>query len=318
VAMHIKHDDKSLIKGLHHVTALAKDANRTNRFITRSLGLRRVKQTVNFDSPDIYHLYYGNELGHPGTILTYFPFPTIKKRRSGTGEPGAVVFSVPAKALPFWKKRLNKRGIKKIAERKVLGEKRLAFKGPDGECFELVENAEDRRHPWCVDDIPADTAIRGLHAIRLRVDNDAALAELLHYMGFEQIDKKARWRRFRMAHGNGANIIDVETVASGALAMQGAGSVHHIAFAVENKEAQLVAREALLDTGYAVTEVIDRIYFSSFYLRAPGGMLFEIATNEPGFERDETIDNLGRTLILPRQHEHLRGFLQHHLEPLED
>jgi len=318
MAIQIKQNDNSLIKGLHHVTSLASDANVNNHFFTHDLGLRRVKQTVNFDSPDIYHLYYGNGLGCPGTVMTCFPFPYMRQGQTGTGEAGSVVFSIPEKALELWKHRFAELGFKHFSERHILGEKRLSFNGPDGDYLELVENGKDTRLPWSTGQIPLEMAIRGFHSVSLRLHDDGAMAELLRYMGYEETNRKDKWRRFQIVDGNGANTIDIEIVAATSPPAQGAGSVHHVAFAVEDKEAQLTVREALLDTGYAVTPVIDRNYFSAIYFRAPGGVLFEIATNEPGFDKDEDVEHLGEVLKLPKAHEHMKDFLQQHLEPLED
>lgn len=316
--MEIKQDGQSLIRGLHHVTSLASNPGANNRFFTRDLGLRRIKQTVNFDATDTYNLYYGNEAGHPGTVLACFPFPTIQNRCAGTGEVGSVVFSVPVKSLKFWKRRLAALGFKQILEHALLGEKRLYFKGLDGECLELVECGTDGRPPWTHDQIPQDVAIRGFHSVSLRLSDSAPMAELLRYMGYEETDKNSKWHRFQLPGGNGANIIDIETSRCGPSAREGAGSVHRIALAVEDTEALLMVREALLDTGYPLTQVMDCNYFSAVYFRTPCGVLFEIATNEPGFAKDEEIEHLGECLKLPRQHEHLREFLKQHLEPLDD
>lgn len=317
--MRIKQDGRSLIKGIHHVTALASDANVNNRFFTHGLGLRRVKQTVNFDAPDIYHLYYGDELGRPGTIMTYFPFPHMRQGRHGAGEASTVVFSVPKGAIVLWKRRLTELGVEDIKERQIFGETRLVFKGPDGEQLELVENEADARQPWHKEQIPPEIAIHGFHAVSLCLADHRMMSELLSHIGYEETDTKDNWHRFRIAGGNGADIIDIETVANELpAAQQGAGSIHHVAFAVEDHEAQLTVREALLDIGYAVTPVVDRKYFSSVYFRAPGGVLFEIATSEPGFIKDEDAAHLVEGLRLPRRHEHMRKFLLQHLKPLED
>jgi glyoxalase family protein len=303
------------IKGLHHVTSLAGDAQRNNAFFTGTLGLRRVKKTVNFDAPEVYHLYYGDEVGTPGSVMTYFPFPGIGRGRPGTGEVGTTAFSVPAGSLEFWKKRLSERGVDGLKEEDGFGEKRLHFAGPDGDGFVLVETKDDRRAPW-TGEIDADHAIRGFHSAALRLRDDGATAELLRYMGYQEIDQDEGVKRFGIEGGGEANLIDVETMPNIAMADQGAGSVHHIAFAVPDRATQLEARKALADTGYRVTPVIDRDSFWSIYFRTPGGVLFEVATNEPGFDRDEDRAHLGEALKLPAQHAHLRGYLEKHLQPL--
>ena len=306
------------IKGLHHVTSLASDAQANNRFFTQALGLRRVKKTVNFDAPDVYHLYYADGAGTPGTVMTYFPFPRAGRGRPGTGEVGVTAFSVPPGSLSYWKERFATFEVPGVSESTLFGQKRLSFLGPDGDAFALVEVDGDTRAPWTDGGVPADVAIRGFHSASMRVRDAGASAELLRFMGYDQIDAAGNVARFRVAHGNGADLIDIETQPEAGFAAQGAGSVHHIAFAVENRAKQLEVRKALLDTGYQVTPVIDRDYFYAIYFRTPGGVLFEVATNEPGFDRDEDTAHLGQALKLPTQHEHLRAYLEQHLQPLGD
>ena len=305
------------IRGLHHVTSMAADARTNNRFFTDTLGLRRVKQTVNFDAPDVYHLYYGDEAGTPGSVMTYFPFPHIARGRPGTGEVGTTLFSVPEGSLEFWKDRLVKAGAEGLKADSAFGENRLHFSGPDGDGFALVEVRDDARNPWTGNGVGEDHAIRGFHSAALRLRDEGATAELLKFMGYQQIDARDGVLRLGIAGGNGADVIDIETMPNIARANPGAGSVHHIAFAVENREKQLEVRKALMETGYQVTPVIDRDYFWAIYFRTPGGVLFEVATNEPGFDRDEDRAHLGEALKLPAQHAHLRASLEQHLEPLD-
>ncbi|RYE07002.1 MAG: ring-cleaving dioxygenase [Hyphomicrobiales bacterium] len=305
------------IKGLHHVTAMARDAAENNAFWTKTLGLRRVKQTVNFDEPSVYHLYYGDEQGTPGSVMTYFPFPNIARGRPGTGEVGTTVFSVPEGSLGFWQDRLTADRIGDLKLDESFGQQRLTFRGPDGDGLALVEDAADIRAPWLGSDVTADTAIRGFHSASLRLRDAGATEELLKFMGYETADTHDGIKRLIRPGGNGADAIDIETLPGVPRGDLGAGSVHHIAFAVENRAKQLEVRKALLDTGYQVTPVIDRDYFWAIYFRTPGGVLFEIATNEPGFDRDEDTAHLGEALKLPTQHEHLRSRLEAHLQPLE-
>lgn len=305
------------IKGLHHVTSMADDARTNNQFFTNTLGLRRVKKTVNFDAPDVYHLYYGDETGTPGTVMTYFPFPNIGTGRPGTGEVGTTLFSVPKGSLGFWSGRLSGLGVDGLKQEVRFGEKRLNFAGPNGDGFALVETVDDGRTPWLHDGIDADHAIRGFHSVAMRLNDDAATAELLKYMGYEDVDSQDGVRRMAVPGGNGADVIELQSMPNISRAAQGAGSVHHVAFAVENREKQLEVRKALMDTGYHVTPVIDRDYFWAIYFRTPGGVLFEVATNEPGFDRDEDTAHLGEALKLPTQHAHLRAALEKHLQPLD-
>ncbi|WP_195818406.1 VOC family protein [Roseobacter sp. MH60115] len=304
------------IKGLHHMTSLARDAVENNSFFTQVLGLRRVKKTVNFDAPDVYHLYYGDEVGTPGSVMTYFPFPNMVKGNRGTGEIGETVFSVPTGSLPFWQDRLAARNVQGLAREDHFGEARLRFNNPDGEGFALAEVDDDTRPAWTGHGVSADHAIRGFHSAGMRLRDDGQMAELLTFMGYQKVDRQGNVTRYAVSGRTGANTIDLVNLPEVAPAREGAGSVHHIAFSVDNRAAQLEVRKALLDTGYAVTPVIDRDYFWAIYFRTPGGVLFEVATNEPGFDRDEDTAHLGEALKLPTQHEHLREALEKKLQPI--
>ncbi len=304
------------IKGLHHVTSMAGNAVENNVFFTQTLGLRRVKKTVNFDSPDVYHLYYGDEVGTPGSVMTYFPFGQMPKGRRGVGEVGTTEFAVPEGALPFWKERLGNYGVTGLREGSFLGESRLQFDGPDGDGFALVESADRGRTPWTGTDVPQDAGILGFHGARFTLRDAAATGELLTYMGYRKDETAGNVTRYRIEGGNAADTIDLEEASGAKSASQGSGSVHHIAFAVENRAKQLEVRKALLDTGYQVTPVIDRDYFWAIYFRTPGGILFEVATNEPGFDRDEDTAHLGQALMLPTRHEQHRAEIERLLPSL--
>ncbi|MEM6728103.1 MAG: VOC family protein, partial [Pseudomonadota bacterium] len=272
------------IKGLHHVTSMAADANENNAFFTDTLGMRRVKKTVNFDAPDVYHLYYGDEVGTPGSVMTYFPFPSMARGKRGAGEVGVTEFAVPKGALSFWKERLSKMGATGLAEGTAFGEARLSFDGPDGDGFALVESDERGRSAWEGNGVGSDTGILGFRGARFALRDAAATGELLEYMGYQKAESAGNLTRYVVEGGNAADTIDLEEISGAPIAGQGAGSVHHIAFAVEDRAAQLRVREALMQTGYQVTPVIDRDYFWAIYFRTPGGVLFEVATNEPGFD----------------------------------
>lgn len=296
---------------------MASDARRNNGFFTHALGLRRVKKTVNFDAPDVYHLYYGDAEGTPGSVMTYFPFPNIGRAQHGVGEVDMTAFSVPEASLPFWEDRLHKFGVAELKTEERFGQMRLTVNGPDGDSLALVETDGDRREPWIEGGVPHDKAIRGFHSVSMRLAADGRMAELLKFMGYEQTETSGSVKRFIIPNGNGADTIDIETLPDAPMATPGAGSVHHVAFAVENRAKQIEVRNALLDTGYQVTPIIDRNYFWSIYFRTPGGVLFEVATNEPGFEHDEDRAHLGEALKLPAQHAHLRSYLEKHLQQLE-
>jgi glyoxalase family protein len=304
------------IKGLHHVTSMAANARDNNAFFTETLGLRRVKKTVNFDAPDVYHLYYGDEVGTPGSVMTYFPFPHIAKGKPGAGEVGATAFSIPKGSLGRWESRLGDAGVSGLSRDEAFGAERLHFAGPDGDGFALIEVDGDTRVPFLGAGVDADAAIRGFHSVQLRLRDGGATTELLTFMGYETVERSGAVTRMRVKGGGVADIIDIETLPGAPAARQGAGSVHHVAFAVENRETQLAVRQALLDTGHQVTPVIDRDYFWAIYFRTPGGVLFEIATNEPGFERDEDRSSLGQGLMLPTRYEPSRTAIAAHLPPL--
>ncbi|APO76579.1 ring-cleaving dioxygenase protein [Rhizobium etli 8C-3] len=306
------------IKGLHHVTSMAASAQENSDFFTKTLGLRRVKKTVNFDDPEVYHLYYGDEIGTPGSVMTYFPFPHIAKGRQGAGEVGETAFAVAKDALGYWRERLVSHAVTGLSEHELGGEKCLRFKGPDGDAFSLVEVDGDARPGWASVEIDADKAIKGFRGASLRLRDPGATRELLSFMGYQEVDRKGDWSRYTVSGGNGADIIDLDIAPAAVLARIGAGSVHHIAFAVEDRAAQLEVRKSLIDTGYQVTPVIDRDYFWAIYFRTPGGVLFEIATNEPGFDRDEDTAHLGEALKLPTRYEPYRDQISRHLEPIRD
>ncbi|MGV6811508.1 MAG: VOC family protein [Brevirhabdus sp.] len=305
----------SQIRGLHHVTSIASGAMANNDFFTRVLGLRRVKTTVNFDNPAVYHLYYGDELGRPGTAMTYFPFAGRDRGQRGTGEVSVTAFTIPPGSADAWQARLENEGVQAIGLCTLFGETRLGFDGPDGERLALVE-AGDERPPFTGAGIGTEMAIRGFHSVTLCLAETAPTEDLLAFMGYERAAEDAGVIRWKVAPGTGANAIDIVSRPDIAHAIEGAGSVHHIAFSVANRSRQLEVREALIDAGYEVTGVRDRTYFHAIYFKSPGGILFEVATDEPGFATDETADQLGQALRLPPQHEHLREELLSVLEPL--
>lgn len=309
---------KKHIQGLHHVTSMATDASRNNAFFTKTLGLRRVKKTVNFDVPEVYHLCYGDAVGTPGSVMTYFPFGDLPAGTRGTGEVGLTEFAVPQGALAFWKDHLAARGVAGLCDVGFLGEQRLAFDGPDGDGFALVETDAAGRTPWTGAGIPAGAGILGFHGARFRLRDVTATGELLSFMGYEKEAVAGNVTRYRITGGNAADTIDLEELTDADHARQGAGSVHHIAFAVADRAAQLEVRRALLDTGYQVTPVIDRDYFWAIYFRTPGGILFEVATNEPGFERDEDTAQLGSALQLPERYRPYRDQIEDKLPAIAE
>ncbi|WP_127143842.1 ring-cleaving dioxygenase [Pelagibacterium montanilacus] len=306
------------IRGLHHVTAMARDPNLNNRFFSKALGLRRVKITVNFDEPSVYHLYYGDAQGTPGSVMTHFPFPHIVKGRPGTGEVGETAFSVPEGSLGYWAGRLPDHGADAVMAEERFGEKRLRFAGPEGDRLALVETSGDTRAPWLGAGVPEDAAIRGFHSVTLRLRDGAATEDVLKFMGYTHRQSANGITRYGVANGNGADVVDIQVLPNMPRAEQGAGSVHHVAFSVANRAEQAKVRDALAEAGHHVTPSIDRDYFYAIYFRTPGGVLFEVATDEPGFARDEDEAELGTALKLPTQHEHLRDRLVDYLPEIKE
>ncbi len=247
--------------------------------------------------------------------MTYFPFPNAARGKPGTGEVGLTAFAVPQGSLPDWAGRLAGAGVEHIDHEVRLGAARLVLSGPDGERLALVE-ADDARSGWQGGGVTGDIAIRGFHSVTLRLAEEGPTADLLRIMGYDETAREDGLVRFALPAGNGAGIVDLEIVPGAPPARQGAGSVHHVAFSVPSSAVQAEVRAALAQAGFQVTPQIDRDYFWAIYFRSPGGVLFEIATDEPGFERDEDRAHLGEALKLPSRHAHLRDRLEASLEPL--
>jgi glyoxalase family protein len=306
------------INGLHHVTAISGGAQRNLDFYVKVLGLRFVKKTVNFDDPTVYHLYYGDEVGSPGTALTFFPWEHLQRGRAGVGETSLTQFSVPPGSLSFWQRRLEAAGVPGSGPERWFGEERLILEDPDGlRAALVVPGKADGRKPWLTEEIGEDVAIRGFHGVTLTLASRGPTGELLtEVMGYELLEKEGERSRYASPSADHARFVDIVEEPRGPHALQGGGSVHHIAFSVEDRAAQNEFRERLRAAGHAVTPQIDRNYFFSIYFRSPGGVLFEIATQEPGFTVDEPVAELGRNLKLPAQHEHLRSEIERTLPPL--
>lgn len=286
--------------GLHHVTAIADDPQRNVDFYAHVLGLRLVKQTVNFDAPETYHLYYGDEAGRPSSLLTFFPWPGVAPGRQGTGLVTVTSFSVPESSLGWWQRRLLDRGVDADAPVDRDGEAVLVLRDPDGMVLELVAAPGDARSGWDGEaSIPSEHAVRGLHAITLseRV-LDASAAMLTDLLGMRLGSEEGDRARFAMATGGSGTLVDI-AASSGDTGLQAGGTVHHVAFRAPDLATMTRWQGELQDAGVAVTDIRDRQYFKSIYFREPGGVLFEIATDEPGFATDEPLLELGRSLKLP-------------------
>ena len=245
--------------------------------------------------------------------MTTFPFGQMPNGRRGAGEVGVTEFAVPKGSLGFWTEHLQAQGVTGLAEDSAFGEARLSFDGPHGDGLALVESDGRDRTAWTGNGIDNDVGVLGFRGARFVLQDAAATGELLEFMGYQKADTQDNLTRYVVEGGNAADTIDLAEIPDARAAGQGAGSVHHIAFAVEDRAAQLRVRDALLDTGYQVTPVIDRDYFWAIYFRTPGGVLFEIATNEPGFDRDEDTAHLGEALKLPTRYERLRAQIEGNL-----
>ncbi|MEJ2864455.1 ring-cleaving dioxygenase [Actinomycetospora flava] len=308
--------------GLHHVTAIASDPQRNVDFYTGVLGLRLVKTTVNFDDPGTYHLYYGDEAGRPSTILTFFPWRDVQAGRQGTGLTTATAFSVPPGSLGWWQRHLAAHDVDLVdpPRDRTSGEQDeevLTFRDPDGLVVDLVASPGDTRSGWDgVAAVPADHAVRGLHAVTLTERELGPTASMLtDLLGMTAAGGGAR-ARFAMGRDRPGTVVDVAATTDAERGLQAGGTVHHIAFRAPDRETQERWRQQLVDAGLTVTAILDRRYFTSIYFREPGGVLFEIATDQPGFDVDEPLLELGRHLRLPPWLEPDREQIARALPPL--
>jgi glyoxalase family protein len=305
---------QSPIIGLHHVTAITASAQRNHDFYTRALGLRLVKRTVNFDDPGAWHLYYADGAGTPGTVMTFFAWPGGKPGRQGAGQVTETQFAVPSGALPLWAARIPAMGGSVLGESTVMGEQRLTVTDPDGLRLALVET-DDPRTPWLTEGIDAAHAIRGFRGVTLTLQEAGGVTTILRdVFGYAQTGQDDPLTRLTTAAESG--VVDIVTDPQARPGTDGAGAVHHVAFRVPDRAAQLAVRARMQEAGLRVTPPIDRDYFWAIYARTPGGVLFEVATDEPGFTIDEAKESLGTELRLPRQYEHLRAAIEEALPPL--
>ncbi len=288
--------------GIHHVTGIASDPQRNVDFYAGILGLRLVKRTVNFDDPTTYHFYFGDGDGHPGTILTFFPWPDTRRGRQGTGQVAVTSFAIAPGSVGFWIERfINKRVEFTPPQSRYDDERVIAFKDHDGFMAELVAHPlADGRPGWDGSGVPAEHSIRGLFAVTLWEDScDATGKLLIDSLGFRLVREQGSVYRYSAADGGPGTIVDLRCVPGLWEGVMGAGAVHHVAFRAEDEAAQLEARAQLTSAGMNVTPVLDRDYFKSIYFREPSGVLFEIATDPPGFTVDEPRESLGAALQLP-------------------
>jgi glyoxalase family protein len=306
------------ILGLHHVTAIAGDPQRNVDFYAGVLGLRLVKLTINYDDPTTYHLYYGDGQGHPGTIMTFFPWPGAMPGRIGTGQLTVTSFAAPEKSLGYWKDRLTKLGTSVQETQSEFDENLLFFTDPDGLQLELIATPHaNPNHAWNRGAVPLDFAIRGFHHVTLSENGYERTASLLtSTLGFKRIQEQGA--RFRYAASGGApgTMVDLICAPEGRPGRVAVGTVHHVAWRTPTNEQQGKWREIIRDLQYNVTPIIDRTYFHSIYFREPGGVLFEIATDPPGFAVDEPAETIGSSLVLPLRLEGERSELERILPPI--
>lgn len=293
------------ILGLHHITAIAEEAQRNYDFYTKVLGLRLVKKTVNFDDPGTYHFYYGDEVGSPGSILTFFPWAGVRRGRPGVGMATEIGYSVPTDSLPFWKERLEQAGVTQTAISERFDEQYLQFEDPDGLLINLVAPSNtDNRKPWTTADVTEAVAIKGFHSVVLSLRKMEPTAKVLTgIFGYQLQTQEGNRYRFATDAIGTANLVDVSEDEKGQPGWNAGGTNHHVAFRVKDDTVLMEFREKVRQAGFQITEKIDRNYFYSLYFREPGGVLFEIASDNPGFATDEAVNELGTHLMLPPQYE---------------
>lgn len=308
------------VLGLHHITAIAGDAKRNFDFYTKVLGLRFIKKTVNFDDPQTYHFYFGDYDGIPGTILTFFPWGSaVRQGRRGAGMATEIGYSVPKGSLEWWKQRFEEKNViyNNIAEK--FGTRYLTFLDPDGLKLELVETDDtDSRKPFETGEVKANVATKGFYNVTLTLNDAKPTAAILtNVFDYKLIAQEGNRYRYATDAIATANIIDIVELPAENHGLGANGTIHHIAFRVKDDATQMALREKIEALGLHITPQIDRNYFHSLYFREPGGVLFEIATDNPGFTVDEPVEELGKNLKLPVQYEPQRKKIEAHLVPLD-
>lgn len=307
------------IPGLHHVTAIATDPQRNLDFYVGLLGLRFVKRTVNFDDPGTYHFYFGDNRGTPGTILTFFPWPGARRGTRGTGQVETTAFAISSDSIAYWLERLKQHHVAAEKTSPRFGEEVVRFVDPDGLLIELIASEpQGKVDPWPDSPVAAEHAVRGFHSVSAALEGYERTARLItETFGYRLADQSGNRFRFLSADDSASGrIIDLLCQPDMAMGRVAAGSIHHIAFRAKDEAEQLRWRERLVDLGYNVTPVIDRTYFHSIYFREPGGVLFEIATDPPGFALDEKVEELGTYLRLPSWMESARTQIEGILPPI--
>lgn len=305
--------------GIHHITAICSTTKENYDFYTRTIGLRFVKRTVNFDDPGTYHFYYGDKVGSPGTILTFFPHVGLPQGMPGLGQAVEIVFAIPKTAFSFWLDRFHQKGIKYQGPEERFGEKILRISDPDGLMLEFVGvDGLPSDNVWSTDEINSDVAVRGFHSIALWVQGYEKTAALLtNYLGFKPVGNDGSRFRFSTGLVGLGQTVDLRCLPEIWRGRPGAGTIHHVAWRIGGDDEEKSRREALIKEGLNLTPVIDRTYFHSVYFREPNGILFEMATDNPGFAVDESVETLGQHLKLPPRYEQHRDSIIAALPPLE-
>ena len=308
--------------GLHHITAAAKEPQTNLDFYQQVLGQRLIKTTVNFDDPGTYHLYYGDYIGKPGTALTFFPWAHIPPGQPGNGETAAFAYAIPEKELSFWAARLKHFGFQPTKEDTRFNAGVLSFQDPDGLHLELITTAAEAEissvTPTSHSDVPDEKQLLGFHSVTLWLGEVESTARILtEALGMKFIGQEGHRYRYSTETNELGQIVDIVHRPNAYSARFGSGSIHHIAFRATSDEQQLTFRETLKQIGMQVTEVIDRQYFRSIYFRIPAGVLFEIATDQPGFATDEPLEALGQQLKLPAWFEPNRAMIELRLAPID-
>lgn len=317
-------NNKNHVLGIHHVTAICSNPQKNIDFYTKLLGLRLVKLTVNFDDPTTYHLYYGDEIGHPGTILTFFPWPDAPKGYRGTGQAIATSFLIPQNSIVFWKDRLKNNDICFEGPIKRFDDEEQVIKlyDPDGLGLELVAHPSAKENDerfWKDGPISYENGIRGFYSVNISEEGYERTSEILNEIGYKMIKNEGNRFRFQQENSQSidAKILDVLCLPDTTHGRIGIGTVHHIAFRTSSDENQISIRKNIIKTGLNPTPVMDRTYFHSVYFREPGGVLFEIATDPPGFTLDQKVEDLGKKLMLPKWLEPVRERLEKVLPKIE-
>jgi glyoxalase family protein len=306
------------VLGLHHVTAISSDPQKTLEFYTKILGLRLVKLTVNYDDPSTYHVYFGDEIGHPGTVLTFFPWPGQPRGRKGAGQATNTSFSIPSESIQFWQDRLKSHGVSVEAPRNRFRDTVLSLEDRDGQGLELIGAKEiEARTGWTQGPVPKEHAIRGFHSVTLLEEVlERTETVLVDTLGFRQIGDEEDRFRYETGKGGSGATVDILSRPKAQRGFVSVGTVHHVAFRASNDEHQTDLRQGIVKADLNVTPVIDRNYFHSIYFREHGGVLFEVATDNPGFAIDEPPEQLGTRLALPPWLEDSRAEIEKNLPPV--